>query len=165
MVVKASIVKNCEKVDAAGKADIICKNYSNFLGIVDGYTEGLRYMIENEKAYNRSQGHGDLGIRVQISGLYGDITADSAINNVITREAIIACDFSGDVQDGGDWSEQFKRDAFVLRKMRADYELFNRQLSILGEMNRGHSAGILLAIKQSEVLLKKRESRRRIREC
>ena len=110
---KASIVKIYAKSDAAGKVDIICKNYPNFLGIVDGYTEGLRYMIENEKAYNRRQGHGDLGIRVQTSGLYSDITADSAINNVITREAIIACDFSGDVLDGVDRSEEFKKDAFV----------------------------------------------------
>ena len=132
MVAKASIVKIYAKADTAGKVDIICKNYPNFLGIVDGYTEGLRYMIENEKAYNRRQGHGDLGIRVQTSGLYSDITADSAINNVITREAIIACDFSGDVLDGVDRSEEFKKDAFVLREMRADYELFNRQLSILG---------------------------------
>ena len=51
MVAKASIIKNYAKADAAGKVDIICKNYSNFIGIVDGYTEGLCYMIENEKAY------------------------------------------------------------------------------------------------------------------
>lgn len=41
MVAKASIIKNYAKADAAGKVDIICKNYSNFIGIVDGYTEGL----------------------------------------------------------------------------------------------------------------------------
>ena len=51
MVAKARIIKNYAKADAAGKVDIICKNYSNFIGIVDGYTEGLCYMIENEKAY------------------------------------------------------------------------------------------------------------------
>ena len=50
MVAKVSIIKNYEKADVAGKVDIICKNYSNFIGIVDGYTEGLRYMIESEKA-------------------------------------------------------------------------------------------------------------------
>lgn len=50
MVAKVSIIKNYEKANAAGKVDIICKNYSNFIGIVDGYTEGLRYMIESEKA-------------------------------------------------------------------------------------------------------------------
>ena len=62
MVAKASIIKNYAKADAAGKVDIICKNYSNFIGIVDGYTEGLCYMIENEKAFNRKQSRGDLGV-------------------------------------------------------------------------------------------------------
>lgn len=131
MVAKASIIKNYAKADAAGKVDIICKNYSNFIGIVDGYTEGLCYMIENEKAYNRKQSRGDLGARVQTSGMDGDITADTAINNVIAKEAIIACDFSGDVLEGVDRCEEFQRDAYTLRCMRADFELFNRQLCIL----------------------------------
>ena len=55
MVAKASIIEIYARADAAGKVDIICKNYSNFIGIVDGYTEGLRYMIESEKAYNRKK--------------------------------------------------------------------------------------------------------------
>lgn len=76
MVAKASIIEIYAKADAAGRVDIICKNYSNFIGIVDGYTEGLRYMIENEKAYNRKKNHGDLGVRVQTSGIHSDITAD-----------------------------------------------------------------------------------------
>ena len=88
-------------------------------------------MIENEKAYNRKQSRGDLGVRVQTSGMHSDITADTAINNVITKEAIIACDFSGDVLEGVDRGEEFQRDAYTLRSMRADFELFNRQLCIL----------------------------------
>ena len=132
MVAKASIIKNYAKADAAGKVDIICKNYSNFIGIVDGYTEGLCYMIENEKAYNRKQSRGDLGVRVQTSGVHSDITADTAISNVITRDAIIACDFSGDVLAGVDRGEKYQKDAYTLRRMRADYELFNQQLCILG---------------------------------
>ncbi len=50
----------------------------------------------------------------------------------MTREAIINCDFSGDVMDGVDRAEEFMRDAYLLRDMRKDYDLFNRQLSILG---------------------------------
>ena len=48
MVAKASIIKNYAKADAAEKVDIICKNYPNFIGIVDGYTEGLckRYGLQ-----------------------------------------------------------------------------------------------------------------------
>lgn len=133
MVARASIIKNYAKADAAGKVDIICKNYPNFIGIVEGYTEGLCYMIENEKAYNRKQSRGDLGVRVQTSGMYSDITADTAISNVITKDAIIACDFSGDVLEGVDRVEEFQRDAYTLRRMRTDFELFNSQLCILGK--------------------------------
>ena len=39
MVAKASIIEIYARADAAGRVDIICKNYSNFIGIVDGYTE------------------------------------------------------------------------------------------------------------------------------
>ena len=133
MVAKASIIKNYAKADAAGRVDIICKNYPNFIGIVDGYTEGLRYMIENEKAYNRSQSRGELGVRVQTSGAHSDITANMAISKVITREAIMACDFSGNVLEGVDRGEEFQQDAFTLRMMRADFELFNQQLAILNK--------------------------------
>lgn len=117
MVAKASSIKNYEKADAAGKVDIICKNYFNFIGIVDGYTEGLRYMIESEKAYNRRRNYGDLGVRVQASGIHSDITADTAISNVITREAIIACDFSGGVLEGVDRGEEFRQEAYTLRNI------------------------------------------------
>ena len=41
MVAKASIIEIYARADASGRVDIICKNYSNFIGIVDGYTEGL----------------------------------------------------------------------------------------------------------------------------
>ena len=59
-----------EKADSAKKVDIIIRYYPNFLGIVNSYTEGLLYMIENEKAYNRSKNRGDLGVREQICAKY-----------------------------------------------------------------------------------------------
>ena len=37
-------------------------------------------------------------------------------------------DFSGDVLDGVDQGEEFQKEAFLLRMMREDYELFNQQL-------------------------------------
>ena len=114
------------------RIDIIIKNYTKFVGIVDGYTDGLRYMIECEKESNSHRELGDLGVRVQTGGTTSDPTAKKAIRNVMTREAIINCDFSGDVMDGVDRAEEFMRDAYLLRDMRKDYDLFNRQLSILG---------------------------------
>ncbi len=50
---------------------------------------------------------------------------------VMTKDAIIACDFSGDVLEGVDRGEEFQRDAYTLRSMRTDFALFNRQLGIL----------------------------------
>lgn len=38
---KGKYYKNYTRADAAGKVDFICKNYSNFIGIVDGCTEGF----------------------------------------------------------------------------------------------------------------------------
>ena len=65
-------------------------------------------------------------------GMTSDPTARKAINNVITREALINCDFSGNVLDGVDQAEVYIRDAYILRDMRKDYNLFNSQLGILG---------------------------------
>ena len=114
------------------RIDIIIKNYTKFIGIVDGYTDGLRYMIECEKESSHRQSAGDLGVRVQTGGMTSDPTARKAINNVITREALINCDFSGNVLDGVDQAEVYIRDAYILRDMRKDYNLFNSQLGILG---------------------------------
>ena len=75
------------------RIDIIIKNYTKFIGIVDGYTDGLRYMIECEKESSQRQAAGDLGVRVQTGGMTSDPTARKAINNVITREALIIYSF------------------------------------------------------------------------
>ena len=114
------------------RIDIIIKNYTEFIGIVDGYTDGLRYMIENEKESNYRQSVGDLGVRIQTGGMPGDPTAKRAINNMITRDALINCDFSDGVLDGVDNAEIYIREAYVLKSMRKDYNLFNSQLAILG---------------------------------
>ena len=62
MKAKASIITKYDEADSSGKVDLICRYYPNFLGIVDGYTEGLCYVIENEKSYNRKASRGDLGV-------------------------------------------------------------------------------------------------------
>ena len=45
------------------RIDIIIKNYTKFVGIVDGYTDGLRYMIECEKESSHRQSVWDSGNR------------------------------------------------------------------------------------------------------
>ncbi|MDD3137661.1 MAG: hypothetical protein PHX08_01635 [Lachnospiraceae bacterium] len=128
-----NLIKIYVDANSAKRVDIIIKNYTSFIGIVDGYTDGLRYMIECEKESNSHQALGDLGVKVQTSGPVSDPTAKKAVRNVMTREAIINCNFAGGVLEGVDRAEEFKRDAYLLRDMRKDYELFNLQLSILGK--------------------------------
>ena len=43
-----------------------------------------------------------------------DPTARKAINNVITREALINCDFSGNVLDEVDQAQVYIRDAIIV---------------------------------------------------
>ena len=127
-----NLIKIYVNASSAKRVDIIIKHYTDFMGIVEGYTEGLRYMIDCEKDSNSRSDIGDLGVRVQTGGSTSDPTAKHAIRNVKTREALINCDFSGDVMEGVDRAEEFMREAYLLRDMRKDYELFRLQLSILG---------------------------------
>lgn len=127
-----NLIKIYVDATAEKRVDIIIKNYTKFIGIVDGYTEGLRYMIQSNKDSNRRQEMGDLGVRVKTGGITSDPTAKKAIRNIVTKEAIINCDFSGDLMDGVDRAEVYIRDAYVLHDMRSDYDLFNSQLCILG---------------------------------
>ena len=41
----------------------LIKTLMGDMGIVESYTDGLRYMIENEKAFNRQTNRGELGVR------------------------------------------------------------------------------------------------------
>ena len=77
MATKANIIKVYAQADSAKKVDIIIRYYPNFMGIVESYTDGLRYMIENEKAFNRQANRGELGVRVQAKGNHSDITGNT----------------------------------------------------------------------------------------
>ena len=59
-----NLIKIYVNATSAKRVDIIIRHYTDFMGIVDGYTEGLRSMIECEKESNSRQDIGDLGVRV-----------------------------------------------------------------------------------------------------
>lgn len=132
---KNNLVHRYAKADAMNRINLIYNNFASFLGVVESRTEGLVYLIENEKATNRRHENGDLGVRVQKSTI-SDPTGNTATGNVMTRDALIACDFSGGVLDGTDRREAFIREALILKDMRRDYQLFNDQLNCLEEKER-----------------------------
>lgn len=82
MVPKASIVTIYKGSGRDEKLDIIFTNFPNFIGIVDGYTEGLVHLIASERSYNRRHKNGNPGIRIQKSGK-SDITSDTACENIM----------------------------------------------------------------------------------
>ena len=118
---KNNLVHRYAKADAMDRINLIYNNFASFLGVVESRTEGLVYLIENEKATNRRHENGDLGVRVQKSTI-SDPTGNTATGNVMTRDALIACDFSGGVLDGTDMGEAFIREALILKDMRRDYK-------------------------------------------
>lgn len=144
---QANAINLYDKKNTAGKVDFICKNYSNFIGIVDSYTEGIRYLIEEEKAMAIRSSFGDLGVRVQKSGT-SNPTATIAERNITTREAILTCDFSGGVLDGVENPERYIKDAHVLRQMREHYELFNTQIKSLQQSEQEFFIAYLLKKKK-----------------
>lgn len=67
MVAKTNVLQSYKEANAAGKVEIICKYYTDFIGIIEGFTEGLRYMIENEKAYNQKVRRAKVKIKIQMA--------------------------------------------------------------------------------------------------
>ena len=123
----SKLVDEYAAADAAGKVDIIFRNYPTFIGSIDSRIEGLVYLIEDEKACKRRSGRGELGVRVQTSGT-SNPTQNIGMSEVMTRDALISCDFSGGVLDDTDNEEEYMFEAYMLQDMRRDFFLFNSQL-------------------------------------
>ena len=124
-------------VEAYGKATpherflLIYKNYSVFPQLVDCYETGLFNRILYEREYNiRAKNDDDLGIRIQTNRI-GDPTARKAIINLMIREAIEECDFSGDILRDTDNPEKHKHDIITIHMMRREYEIFDTCLKTL----------------------------------
>ena len=113
---------------AEKRIEIIRNNYPDFLEIVDGYIEGLCYMIECERKSKSHREKEKLAARMKTGGVKSSIVLKRALRNLITREALLKCDFSGDVLDGVEKPEDYIRDAKILWKMRRDYNVFKSQL-------------------------------------
>lgn len=131
-----SIVKIYFNSDAERRFEILCQNFSVFSGIIESYTEGLVYQIQAERDYNRRKATGDLGVSIQKIGWTSDPTAKKAVDNVMTRNAVITCEIEGKEFEQLEHKEEYKQDAYTLQLMRTDYNLFSKQLCILNQKDR-----------------------------
>jgi len=131
-----SIVKIYFNSDAERRFEILCQNFSVFPGIIESYTEGLVYQIQAERDYNRRKATGDLGVSIQKIGWTSDPTAKKAVDNVMTRNAVITCEIEGKEFEQLEHKEEYKQDAYTLQLIRTDYNLFSKQLCILNQKDR-----------------------------
>lgn len=131
MTTREDFIKKYATADVDGRMEIILKNYSRFIQMVDGYEECLSIIIRNERDYNRKKHKSDLGIRVQTSML-SDTTAQTAIENVTIQEAI-RC---GDIETALKGADDYEKHAVEIRtllNMREDYRILSNQFHFLDE--------------------------------
>ena len=115
------------------RVNIIIKHYTDFMGVVDGYINGLFYRIESEKDSYKRQSMVELGVRIQNGGMHSDPTAKKGNDSIDLKNAIIQCDFSGGIMEGVEEADKYMRSAKLLKDMRRDYEHFQNQLCCLGK--------------------------------
>ena len=123
------IVDEYATADIKRRIEIILDNYPNFLEIMDGYEESLKFLIINDRKVSRRKGREDLGVRIQKSGI-SDTTADAAIERVMLSEAIRSGNMEEELKDM-ECPEQYQREAEVIREMRDDYSLVRSQIKTL----------------------------------
>ena len=127
-MIEMNLIQAYGNSSAEKRIDIIRNNYPNFLEIVDGYIEGLCYMIESGRKSNGFGERDKLGMEIQIGNMKSEFMQKKAIRNALTREALLKCDFSGGALDGVKNPEDYIWDAKILREMRRDYNVFKSQL-------------------------------------
>ena len=127
-----NLIQTYGSSSAEKRIEIIRNNYPDFLEIVDGYIEGLCYMIECERKSKSHREKEKPAARMKTGGVKSSLAQKRALINLLTREALLKCDFSGDVLDGVEKSEDYIRDAKILREMRRDYNVFKSRLGGLG---------------------------------
>ena len=118
------VIKLYMNATSSKRVNIIIKHYTDFIGVVDGYINGLFYRIESEKESYKRQGIGELGIRVENGGMHSDPTAKKVNDALELKNAIIRCDFSGGIMEGVEEADKY---------MRKDYEHFKSQLCFIGK--------------------------------
>ena len=127
----ASIIRRYSQSNPSDRFEIICTHYENFTSMVDSFETGVFHLISEEKAYNRMARHADLGVRIQSGGGYSDRTANQAVANVMMKEAMKACDFSGDLLEDTDDAEKHRRDILTIQMMREEFDVFDAHLRAL----------------------------------
>lgn len=136
MVTGARVIQIYKKSSNRQRLDLICDNYSRIENILKADVNGMLLLIIEDKASLKRQEKGDLGVRVQNSGMHSDPTGTQGDNEVMLEQAIMKCDFSDGIIAGIDHEYFVKERADAHRLIRRDLSKFNEQLDCLGDEER-----------------------------
>ena len=118
---EANIVTKYADADMDERVNILINYYPNIMQLVDGYERSLQIIIKQEREYLRNRAKGELGVRVQTSGI-SDPTANEAIENMTIEEAIKSGDLSAVTKDlDAETRELHELEVRTIRNMREDF--------------------------------------------
>lgn len=123
------LIDDYARTDAKGRVNIILTHFKNFMSILEGLEEGLKFLIINERRMAKQRNSCDPGVRIQKSGI-SDPTAEMAIESVMLSELIRKGDISKEIGNI-DNRDLYCREAETLRNMREDYHLVRSQIKTL----------------------------------
>lgn len=131
MNTKAKITINYGKCSPLERANLIYINYASFEGIIRCFKEDLINDIQAEQQYIRRSSQGDLGVRVQGSGITSDPTLCQATNFVMIEKLILDENLTEDELEELLDCENLIYRYQTLYLMKKDYRRFNLQLGKL----------------------------------
>ncbi len=136
MKTKAKVTMNYGKCSSIERANLIYMNYATFEVIIECFKEDLINDIQSEQRYIKRSGHGELGVRVQGSGMYSDPTESQASSFIMLDKLIsdetLSEEELGDLLDCENLLYRYR----TLYLMKKDYHRFNMQLRKLEPSDR-----------------------------
>ena len=148
MATEASIISRYILADFEERVCIMLDNYTTFEAQLEIELDGIEYRIKEERAYQRRSAKGDLGVRVQTSGI-SDPTYQEAVENIMIAEALKAMDFNSDIFKDNEEVEAIKRDIYAMEIMQIDFRNMKKQLRVLKPLDRD----TLLSVYDEEIEL------------
>ncbi len=112
---------------------IILDHYYNFIPVVNAYEFGLVNTIRAERVYNRRTAIGDLGVRVQTSGI-SNPTASEGDEKTEIQKAVRSGDYITALR-GADCYESHKNEILTLQDMRDTYAIVEQEIGSLDDEN------------------------------
>lgn len=136
MATGAKVIQIYKKSTHKKQLDMICDNYNRLNNILEADVNGLIFLVLEDKAAQKREYQGDLGVRVQSVGHYSNPTMDQGNNEILIEQAITSCDFSSGIIEGID------HEFFVIDRaethliIKRDLIKFNKQLDCLQDEDR-----------------------------